>query len=120
MATDLDSLGNGRITYDIASGDPENQFRIDQLSGWIAVAGPLDRESVASYELEVIALDQGIPQRSGSVMLNIEVSDANDNPPVFVETNHTSYVQVGYDLLCFPFSYHITFGSKLYYGMVYS
>lgn len=93
IATDLDSLANGRITYGIASGDPNHQFRIDQLSGWISVAGPLDRESTASYNLEVIALDQGIPQRSGSVMVNIEVSDANDNPPVFVETNHTAYVQ---------------------------
>nr|XP_053631087.1 fat-like cadherin-related tumor suppressor homolog isoform X2 [Cherax quadricarinatus] len=93
VATDLDSLANGRITYGIANGDPNHQFRIDQLSGWVSVAGPLDRESIASYNLEVIALDQGIPQRSGSVMVNIEVSDANDNPPVFVETNHTAYVQ---------------------------
>ncbi|KAG7169023.1 fat-like cadherin-related tumor suppressor-like, partial [Homarus americanus] len=93
IATDLDSQANGRITYGIANGDPNHQFRIDQLSGWISVAGPLDRETVASYNLEVIALDQGIPQRSGSVMVNIEVSDANDNPPIFVETNHTAYVQ---------------------------
>lgn len=96
VATDLDSMANGRVTYGIARGDPEHQFRIDQQSGWISVAGPLDRESVASYNLEVIALDQGIPQRSGSVMVNIEVSDANDNPPLFIETNHTAYVQVYY------------------------
>lgn len=105
IATDLDSLVNGRITYGIASGDPNHQFRIDQLSGRISVAGPLDRESTASYNLEVIALDQGIPQRSGSVMVNIEVSDANDNPPVFVETNHTAYVQVR----------HITFIPHLFF-----
>ncbi|XP_064094852.1 fat-like cadherin-related tumor suppressor homolog isoform X3 [Macrobrachium nipponense] len=112
VATDLDSLGNGRITYGIANGDPDHQFRIDQLSGWISVAGPLDRESVPSYELEIIALDQGIPQRSGSVMLNIEVSDANDNPPVFVETNHTSYVQEDKPVNHLVFKFEVTDGDE--------
>lgn len=90
----MDSLANGRIFYEIASGDPERQFKINRMNGWISVAAPLDRETVPSYNLEVVALDQGIPQRSGSVSVNIEVSDANDNPPLFVETNHTAYVQV--------------------------
>ena len=90
----MDSQANGMITYEIASGDPDRQFTVNRVSGWISVAASLDRESVASYNLEIVALDQGIPQRSGSVSVYVEVSDANDNPPLFVETNHTAYVQV--------------------------
>lgn len=90
----MDSQANGKIFYEIASGDPEHQFKINRESGWISVAAPLDRESVSSYNLEIVALDQGIPQCSGSLSVYVEVSDANDNPPLFVETNHTAYVQV--------------------------
>ncbi|XP_063848744.1 fat-like cadherin-related tumor suppressor homolog isoform X3 [Scylla paramamosain] len=93
VASDMDSQANGRISYEIASGDPERQFTVNRVSGWISVAAPLDRESVSSYNLEIVALDHGIPQRSGSVSVYVEVSDANDNPPLFVETNHTAYVQ---------------------------
>ena len=54
---------------------------------------PLDRESSASFSLEVLALDQGVPQRSGSVLLHVDVTDANNNPPRFAQANHTAYVQ---------------------------
>ena len=95
----MDSQANGRIFYKIASGDPEHQFNVNRASGWISVAAPLDRESIFSYNLEIVALDEGIPQRSGSVSVNIDVMDANDNPPLFVETNHTAYVQVGKEVM---------------------
>ena len=51
---------------------------------------PLDRESSASFSLEVLALDQGVLQRSGSVLLHVDVTDANDNPPRFAQANHTA------------------------------
>ena len=93
VATDQDSGSNSKISYSIAHGDAKKQFRVDPYSGWISVANPLDRETTQTYKLEVLALDQGIPQRSGSVIVFIKVSDANDNAPVFVESNRTAYVQ---------------------------
>ncbi|CAL4061882.1 unnamed protein product, partial [Meganyctiphanes norvegica] len=93
IATDLDSGVNGNIKYGIGAGDPGRQFEVDELSGWVRVASRLDRETRGSYSLEVVALDNGIPQQSGSVILNIDISDANDNPPVFVDTNHTAHVK---------------------------
>ena len=36
-----------------------------------------------SYEIMVIASDGGDPPKSGSMIVNIKVVDANDNAPVF-------------------------------------
>jgi protocadherin Fat 1/2/3 len=44
--------------------------------------------------LEVHAHDTGIPVLSSSVMVNIEISDANDNAPLFSQSNYTAIVQV--------------------------
>jgi protocadherin Fat 1/2/3 len=45
--------------------------------------------------LEVHARDSGIPVLSSFVMVNIEISDANDNPPLFTQSNYSAIVQVG-------------------------
>lgn len=43
--------------------------------------------------LEVHARDNGIPMLSSFVMVNMEVLDANDNPPLFSLPNYTAVVQ---------------------------
>ncbi|XP_031337329.1 fat-like cadherin-related tumor suppressor homolog isoform X2 [Photinus pyralis] len=105
VATDLDSDNNGRITYSILRGDNHEQFTIDQDTGYISVAAPLDRESISSYVLEVLAKDNGLPVLSRQVMVTIDISDANDNPPLFTQANYTAVVQedkpIGYPILKF-------------------
>lgn len=44
--------------------------------------------------LQIRATDMGVPSLSSFVMLNIEVTDVNDNPPLFTQTNYTVIVQV--------------------------
>lgn len=46
MAEDLDSLVNGEIVFSIVSGDRENQFFIDPITGLMKVNKRLDREMV--------------------------------------------------------------------------
>lgn len=93
-ANDLDQGENGRISFSIESGDRHNQFRVDEHNGVIVVNSPLDREMVPSYILEVKATDHGEPKSlSNTVLINIDVADANDNPPIFPEGNYTVHVQ---------------------------
>ncbi|XP_026152475.1 protocadherin Fat 3a isoform X3 [Mastacembelus armatus] len=93
VAEDLDSKLNGAILYSIISGDRDNQFFIDPLSGVIKVNKPLDREMVPSYSLAIRALDSGILPMSSTVMVNIDISDINDNPPTFSPANLTTVIQ---------------------------
>ncbi|XP_067423497.1 protocadherin gamma-B5-like [Emydura macquarii macquarii] len=46
---------------------------------------PLDRESQRSLHLTLTAVDGGEPQRTGTAQVWINVTDANDNPPVFTQ-----------------------------------
>ncbi|XP_037908128.1 fat-like cadherin-related tumor suppressor homolog isoform X10 [Hermetia illucens] len=92
-AIDMDSDENARVSYNIERGDRLNQFAIDESDGYISVAGPLDRESISSYVLEVRAGDHGTPSLFAYVNVNIEISDANDNPPLFTKTNYTAVIQ---------------------------
>ena len=47
------------------------------------VADPLDYESIREYMLTVLATDGGSPPLSNTAMVKINVTDANDNAPVF-------------------------------------
>ncbi|KAG8002320.1 Protocadherin Fat 3 [Nibea albiflora] len=81
VAEDVDSQLNGAILYSIINGDRDNQFFIDPLHG------------VPSYSLAIRALDSGIPPMSSTVMVNIDISDINDNPPTFSPANLTTVIQ---------------------------
>ena len=97
-ASDSDSGENGRVMYSIRSGDRNKQFQIDSITGLISVAsGDLDREMISSYVLEIEAADHGIPVRSSTVLVNIDITDANDNPPKFTEENYTVFLQENKD-----------------------
>uniref|UniRef100_A0A3Q3LMC7 Protocadherin Fat 3-like n=1 Tax=Mastacembelus armatus TaxID=205130 RepID=A0A3Q3LMC7_9TELE len=94
LAEDLDSQVNGRITYSILKGDRSNHFWIDPVTGLLKVNKRLDRELVSRYSLSVQAFDSGSPAMSSTVTINIDISDVNDNPPVFTPPNTTAVIQL--------------------------
>ncbi|XP_053284256.1 protocadherin gamma-A2 [Pleuronectes platessa] len=53
---------------------------------------PLDREQRPHLTLKLIAVDGGTPQRSGTVNIDVEVLDANDNAPVFNQSVYKASV----------------------------
>nr|XP_042897100.1 fat-like cadherin-related tumor suppressor homolog isoform X1 [Parasteatoda tepidariorum] len=95
IASDSDSPPNARLRYTICGGDRYGQYLIDKDMGYISLASDLDREKVSNYVLEICAEDSGLPRLSSSCFVNIEVSDINDNPPLFSEDNYTAIVQEG-------------------------
>uniref|UniRef100_A0A3Q4BS21 Uncharacterized protein n=1 Tax=Mola mola TaxID=94237 RepID=A0A3Q4BS21_MOLML len=82
-ASDLDSGQNGRFTYSISKeSDPFGQFLVDQ-SGWVVVAGSLDREKMSQHRIMLLATDTGSPPLTGTAIVMVTVLDINDNGPEF-------------------------------------
>jgi protocadherin Fat 1/2/3 len=62
-------------------------------SGAILVSGKLDYEMVKEYVMTVEASDGGEPSLSSSAVVNIEIVDANDNWPIFIQAEYQSVVR---------------------------
>ncbi len=54
----------------------------------------LSFSQTSGYNLMVVALDNGLPPLSSSAMINIDISDVNDNPPLFSQANYSLIIQV--------------------------
>ncbi|ROL52057.1 Protein dachsous [Anabarilius grahami] len=80
-ATDADAGFNGEVRYTLLGG--AGRFNVDQETGVITLAAPLDRETQDVYYLVITAQDQGCPTRSNTTTLDISVTDINDNAPIF-------------------------------------
>ncbi|XP_015248433.1 PREDICTED: protocadherin Fat 4 [Cyprinodon variegatus] len=93
FATDADEGTNGQIRFSIASGNTNNDFRIDSVTGVISVARQLDREAHSSYSLVVQASDRGSSPRVDRTTVNIILLDINDCPPVFELSPYTINVK---------------------------
>lgn len=88
-ATDPDLGPNGDLEYRITAGDPDGDFKLHASSGALSTSRGLDRESIAEYNLEVVATDKGTPALSTTVTVNVRVLDVNDNSPVFSRSSYT-------------------------------
>uniref|UniRef100_A0A8C5M8J8 Cadherin domain-containing protein n=1 Tax=Leptobrachium leishanense TaxID=445787 RepID=A0A8C5M8J8_9ANUR len=80
---DKDSGQNGKVKCQISKTVP---FKIKStLREYFSliVDGPLDRENISTYDIEMIATDEGSPPLSVTKSLKVQISDVNDNPPTF-------------------------------------
>ncbi|XP_055376378.1 cadherin-related tumor suppressor [Condylostylus longicornis] len=96
-ASDKDSGVNSELTYRLID-DHEGIFEIDADTGEIYTTTKLDREDIAMYELDVEAVDQGMPQLIGKSTVIVKVLDKNDNPPRFTRlfsVNVTENAEIG-------------------------
>uniref|UniRef100_A0A667X1A9 Protocadherin Fat 4 n=1 Tax=Myripristis murdjan TaxID=586833 RepID=A0A667X1A9_9TELE len=85
-ASDPDEGTNGMVVYSLKQ-NPKGLFHIHEKHGLITLTGPLE-VTTSSYQVEVIASDMGVPQRTSSLILTVSVYDVNDNSPVFDQLSY--------------------------------
>ncbi|KAI3351197.1 hypothetical protein L3Q82_005753 [Scortum barcoo] len=59
----------------------------------LTVDGPLDRESVSQCNITILATDEGTPPLSSTTVIPVQISDVNDNAPLFSEPVINVYVK---------------------------
>ncbi|KAI1229464.1 Protocadherin gamma-A7, partial [Lamprotornis superbus] len=96
MARDADAGSNSLLTYQLTS-NPSFSLSMKEKPGGkkqpeLVLERVLDREKQSSFELVLMAVDGGDPPRSGTVQIRVNVTDANDNPPVFSKSLYEARV----------------------------
>uniref|UniRef100_A0A672FPT8 Cadherin domain-containing protein n=1 Tax=Salarias fasciatus TaxID=181472 RepID=A0A672FPT8_SALFA len=89
---DRDGGKNGEIQIEIKNDAPFKLETNYKNYYSLLVDGPLDRERVSIYNVTIVANDKGSPPLSSTSMLSIQVSDVNDNAPLFPEAAINVYV----------------------------
>ncbi|NXB51117.1 PCDGH protein, partial [Leucopsar rothschildi] len=96
MARDTDAGSNSLLTYQLDSNPSFSLALMESHDGSkqpeLVLETALDREKQSSFELVLTAVDGGDPARSGTVEIRVNVTDANDNPPVFSKSVYEARV----------------------------
>ncbi|XP_032885714.1 protocadherin gamma-B2-like isoform X1 [Amblyraja radiata] len=90
--TDKDSGKNGEIDCQISNDLP---FKLESpLTNYykLLTVGQLDRESIPKYDVTVLCTDSGSPPLTSKKIMQVEISDVNDNGPRFSQSSYTAYV----------------------------
>lgn len=98
LATDMDSVDNGLITYSLSPlNEPKvfEKFSIDGRSGALYLNSILDYEvySERRFTVIVVASDNGTPKRSGTTTLTVVTKDVNDNLPSLVVQENITVIE---------------------------
>ncbi|XP_037127213.1 protocadherin-15a isoform X2 [Syngnathus acus] len=90
LGTILAAAINQTIYYSIVAGNDLGHFRVDNKTGVISTAKPLDYENVTSYVLRVqadsllvVMSNLRVPSKTNTAKVFLEVHDENDHHPVF-------------------------------------
>ncbi|XP_029627106.1 protocadherin gamma-A5 isoform X19 [Salmo trutta] len=89
---DPDSDSNGQVHCGINENIP---FTIKSTSNGfysLVTDSDLDRERASEYNISVTCSDEGVPSLSSSVTLTLQISDVNDNAPVFERSSYEAYI----------------------------
>ncbi|XP_052793607.1 protocadherin Fat 1-like isoform X3 [Mya arenaria] len=92
-ASSLDTGVNAQISFFIQSGNDKDKFTVEEDTGIIRTAGYLDHETVPGYVLTIQAQDHGEVPLTNTAYVQINVTDVNDNPPVFLQKEYSGMVR---------------------------
>ena len=66
------------------TSDRRRQFAISD-DGTVTIQRELDRESVPTHQIKILAIDDGDPPKTATATLTVIVEDINDNAPRFLK-----------------------------------
>ncbi|XP_064244245.1 protocadherin gamma-B5-like [Passer domesticus] len=89
---DRDSGENGEVSCKMKGNLPFKLEISSENTYKLIIDSALDRENVSAYNITITATDRGKPALWSSRELVLEVSDVNDNAPVFEEAAYSAYV----------------------------
>nr|XP_033783599.1 protocadherin gamma-B1-like [Geotrypetes seraphini] len=89
---DLDNGENGEVVCHIQNEFPVKLTSSSRNYYKIITDRALDREQISEYNVTIVATDKGNPQLSTSRTIPVQITDINDNAPVFEQMSYTVYV----------------------------
>ena len=92
-ALDADTGVNARIAYSLVGlRNASDTFSLvaDAFLVELVLVRPLDRERRDEYRFNMTATDRGVPPLSGVTYIDVNVTDANDNSPIFDKSNYSA------------------------------
>ncbi|KAM4747478.1 protocadherin gamma-C5-like [Rhinophrynus dorsalis] len=89
---DRDSGKNGEVKTEVSLNLP---FKIKPFKNHYSLVtnGFLDREKISQYTIKLIATDLGSPPLQTQTTVTLNVSDNNDNPPVFLQPIYNAFIK---------------------------
>ncbi|KAM3867177.1 uncharacterized protein ACN63O_008918 [Diretmus argenteus] len=89
---DPDSNDNGKVQCVIDENIPFAMKSTTNNFFTVVTDSELDRERASEYNISVTCSDEGVPSLSSSVTLTLQISDVNDNAPVFERSSYEAYI----------------------------
>ncbi|XP_076449510.1 protocadherin-9-like [Babylonia areolata] len=88
-AVDEDEGQSGQVQYHLLSDNNATRFFTIEKSGVVRSKVMFDREGRDVYHLSVLANDLGTPPNTNILSVTVQVTDVNDNTPMFVRPSKT-------------------------------
>ncbi|XP_072251829.1 protocadherin gamma-A5-like isoform X26 [Leuresthes tenuis] len=89
---DKDTRNNGKVTCFMSENMPFMLKSSTNNFYSLVTDNDLDRERASEYNITVTCSDEGVPSLSSSVTLTLQISDVNDNAPVFERSSYEAYI----------------------------
>ncbi|XP_067374422.1 protocadherin gamma-A2-like isoform X48 [Channa argus] len=89
---DPDSSDNGKVMCLLNENIPFSIKSTTNNLFTVVTDNELDRETSSEYNITVTCSDEGVPSLSSSVTLTLQISDVNDNAPVFERSSYEAYI----------------------------